>query len=179
VFPGSVLVVEDDPALHEVMRMLLGDEMHLVVGHAATAEAGLDLLAKVLPSVVLLDLLLPGTDGFEFLRRVREQPPPRAPPVVAMSVGRAEEMRPRALAAGATAFWPIRSSSTSWPRRWRRGCRPGPGRPAPLDRREAPAGEPTAATPCLGGKPGLLLHAVPRAAPTPRRLARPVEDALW
>jgi CheY-like chemotaxis protein len=68
-----VLVVEDDTDTANTMAMLLhcwGFESLAV----ATASAGLDVAQTGFPDVVLLDLALPGMDGFEFAKRLREQP---------------------------------------------------------------------------------------------------------
>ena len=50
-----------------------------VVGEAATGEAGLDVVRDAQPDVVLMDVNLPGIDGVEAARRLRERP---SPPVV-------------------------------------------------------------------------------------------------
>ena len=59
-----VLVVDDHPVVREGLVAVLGDQEDVdVVGSAATAEAAIDLVARVHPDVVLLDLELPGLDG--------------------------------------------------------------------------------------------------------------------
>src|SRR5205823_2986843 len=73
--PGAlrVLVVEDDADTADSMAMLLrywGFESLAVV----TASAGLDVTRTGFADVVLLDLALPGMDGFEFAKRLRQQP---------------------------------------------------------------------------------------------------------
>lgn len=67
---GRVLVVEDDPAIRSSLTMALEDEGYEVLA-AADAEAGLARLAEQPCDVVLVDLMLPGMDGFELTRRIR------------------------------------------------------------------------------------------------------------
>ncbi|MDQ0380806.1 response regulator transcription factor [Amycolatopsis thermophila] len=70
----TVLLIEDDPAVRE--GLCLGLRRH---GHdvqpAPDGERGLTLLAARRPDLVLLDLMLPGIDGFEVCRRIRATGP--------------------------------------------------------------------------------------------------------
>ena len=62
-----VLVVEDDPALRDVLRTLLADEGY--AARTATDGAGaLTLLQTWRPDLILLDLMMPGMDGWSFRR---------------------------------------------------------------------------------------------------------------
>ncbi|MGH3333748.1 MAG: response regulator [Nocardioidaceae bacterium] len=67
----SVLLVEDDPRVRRALHLALQDEGYLVV-EAATGEEGLLALADR-PDVVLLDLMLPGMDGFSVCRKIRRE----------------------------------------------------------------------------------------------------------
>ncbi|GII95961.1 response regulator transcription factor [Sinosporangium siamense] len=67
---AHVLLIEDDPALRTGLGMGLRQQGH-TLHEAATGEEGLDLLRAVLPDIVVLDLMLPGIDGFEVCRRIR------------------------------------------------------------------------------------------------------------
>lgn len=73
VAPLRVLVVDDDPAVAESMLIFLQLEGHQA-RHAASGEAALALLPAFRPQVVLLDIGLPGQDGYEVARRLRQQP---------------------------------------------------------------------------------------------------------
>ncbi|WP_337061065.1 response regulator transcription factor [Kineococcus sp. G2] len=66
----SVLVVEDDPMVRRVVRMTLAAEGYEVT-EAENGEAALERLAEGGVDAVLLDLMLPGLDGFETCRRIR------------------------------------------------------------------------------------------------------------
>ena len=68
---ARILVVEDDQSARELIRHALSSR-NWVVDEAENGFAGLDRLAESIPNVVLLDLMMPRMDGFEFLSRLRE-----------------------------------------------------------------------------------------------------------
>ena len=67
---AEVLVVEDDHGLAQILRRRLGEE-GFGVQVVGDGEAALELMARARFDVVVLDLLLPGVDGFEVCRRLR------------------------------------------------------------------------------------------------------------
>ncbi|HWE38529.1 MAG TPA: ATP-binding protein [Isosphaeraceae bacterium] len=84
VQPEPILIVEDDQISRQALARLLGRAGHTVVTAANGAEA-LELLDSTRPSLALLDLMLPGMDGLELLRRIRERPGLASMPVVVLS----------------------------------------------------------------------------------------------
>jgi DNA-binding NarL/FixJ family response regulator len=66
----TVVIVDDHPGFRASARMLLDAEGYEVVGEAATGEAGLTVVAELDPDVVLLDIQLPDTDGFQVATRL-------------------------------------------------------------------------------------------------------------
>ena len=99
---ATVLIVDDDPRLREVIRVNLEYD-GMVVREAATAEEGLRALeGGDPPDLVMLDVSLPGVDGWEMLRRVRERHGVEALPVVMFS-GKVEDGED-ATEKGASAF---------------------------------------------------------------------------
>jgi DNA-binding NarL/FixJ family response regulator len=72
--PTTVLIVDDHPSFRSVARMLLETEGYEVVGEAPDGEVALELAGELRPDVVLLDLGLPGIDGFEVARRLEPGP---------------------------------------------------------------------------------------------------------
>ena len=78
-----ILIIEDDPDIAEVLRYSLENE-NLKTRVALTGEEGLSasLDKHNPPSLILLDLLLPGMSGIEICRRLRKESQTRSTPVV-------------------------------------------------------------------------------------------------
>jgi signal transduction histidine kinase/CheY-like chemotaxis protein len=82
--PGVALVVEDDPSSRELLRRTLEKDKWTVV-EADNGQVGLECVAKHGPSLILLDLMMPGTDGFEFLDELRQHPQWQSIPVIVIT----------------------------------------------------------------------------------------------
>jgi len=67
---ASILVVEDDPAVALALEVALKGEGYLPL-LAATGDKGLEIGLAQAPDLLILDVRLPGMDGFELLRRLR------------------------------------------------------------------------------------------------------------
>lgn len=80
---GTVLAIEDDRELAYLYDSFLTEEGYEVL-IAHDADEGLELMDEH-PDVVLLDLMLPGTDGYTVLRKMRQRPDLRNVPVVVVS----------------------------------------------------------------------------------------------
>jgi len=65
-----ILAVEDDERIREAVKLALEDEGWTVEG-AASGEEAVELFARQVPDVVLIDIMLPGIDGFELCRTLR------------------------------------------------------------------------------------------------------------
>lgn len=77
---GTILVIDDDPAINDAFARMLTLEGHQV--HTVRdAETGLQQLDILAPDAILVDLRMPNVDGLEFLRRLRAQPLYRDLPV--------------------------------------------------------------------------------------------------
>ncbi|MFF5023933.1 response regulator transcription factor [Streptomyces collinus] len=94
---GRVLVVDDDPTVAEVVAGYL-DRAGYAVDRAADGPAALERAAAHRPDLVVLDLMLPGMDGLEVCRRLREHGPV---PVVMLTARGDEEDRVLGLEVGA------------------------------------------------------------------------------
>ena len=81
---SQVLLVEDDPALPEVLRVLL-HEANINLLSARTVESALEIARKQKADLILLDLGLPGADGFELLRRIKSFPETASIPVIVLT----------------------------------------------------------------------------------------------
>ncbi len=82
--PCAVLVVEDDAATRALTRNMLEKEGCRVM-EAENGEIALAMMAEERPSLILLDLMMPVMDGFEFADRVRMQPEWRSIPIVVVT----------------------------------------------------------------------------------------------
>jgi DNA-binding response OmpR family regulator len=67
---AQVLIVDDDPGVRASLKLALGEEGYWL-SEAATAEDALRIIAAGAHDIVLLDLMLPGMDGFECCRQLR------------------------------------------------------------------------------------------------------------
>jgi CheY-like chemotaxis protein len=82
--PCPVLVVEDDPATREVIRRTLeGDGWQ--VSEAENGKVALQAVASKVPDLILLDLMMPEMDGFEFVAELRRNEAWRRVPVVVVT----------------------------------------------------------------------------------------------
>ena len=80
----DILIVEDDKLLRDLLTEKLERSGFTVVG-AIDGKQALEKLETVMPSIILLDLVLPGLDGFEILRHIKENPTTKAVPVLVLS----------------------------------------------------------------------------------------------
>ena len=97
----TVLVVDDERDARELVRRLLA-ECEARVLTAASADEGLALVARDRPDVLVSDIGMPGTDGYEFVRQVRALGPEQGGgvPAVALTAFARSEDRTRAVLAG-------------------------------------------------------------------------------
>ena len=95
---GTVLYIEDNPVNVLLMQAMLEQQTQFKLISAELPEAGLRLAREQRPDLILLDIQLPGIDGYEVLRCLREDALTRDIPVVAVSANalRADVERGRA-----------------------------------------------------------------------------------
>ena len=96
---GRVLVVDDDPLIRDVMAELLGESYELTT--AASGEEALESAEKLRPDLVLMDITMPGIDGCEACRQMRERESLKSIRIILVSGGTMEAERLRGLASGA------------------------------------------------------------------------------
>ncbi|MDD5035137.1 MAG: response regulator [Methylococcaceae bacterium] len=101
--PASILVVDDDMAACRLLETILCAQGYAV----RTAVSGREVLAAVeerLPDLILLDVLLPDTDGFEVTRKLKADAHSRPIPIILATVLEDRESRLKGLEAGANEF---------------------------------------------------------------------------
>ena len=97
--PRRILVVEDNPDAREMLCVVLAHEGH-DVHEAADGPTGLDAAASCCPDVALIDVGLPGLDGYEVARRIRASTAGEPPYLIAITGYGQPEDRRRAREAG-------------------------------------------------------------------------------
>jgi PAS domain S-box-containing protein len=107
IFPGDslsglhVMVVDDEPSVRELLALTLS-KCGASVTMAASVQDALALLPNLSPDVVVSDIAMPGIDGYQFIRQLRELVRPRQAelPVIALTAYAGVQDRERAMAAG-------------------------------------------------------------------------------
>lgn len=100
----TILVVEDDPILRAQIKEHLEGEGPFTVLEAPSARSAYDHLAATRPDLVVLDLVLPDSSGYEVCEHIRNQPRTSDVPVLVVSARLLPSHRAQAEEAGATAF---------------------------------------------------------------------------
>lgn len=101
--PRTVLVVDDDPSVLAMIGMALEAE-GFQVRRAITGQQALAAITAERPDLVVLDVMMPGIDGREVTRRLREDPATCDLPVVICSAMARDSDQWQAWAAGANSF---------------------------------------------------------------------------
>jgi CheY-like chemotaxis protein len=106
---SSILLVDDDPKALELMQEALRSTGYEVQSVRSGARA-LEVLANKVVGAILLDLLMPGMDGFQVIRHVRQEPALKNLPILVMTAKNLsrEVRRPRSGPRGST--WEERAS---------------------------------------------------------------------
>ena len=90
--PKTILIIEDDKFLRELIAQKLIKE-GFEISEAVDGEEGIKKIKEEKPDLVLLDLILPGIDGFEVLSRMREESTLSSIPVIILSnLGQKEDV---------------------------------------------------------------------------------------
>jgi CheY-like chemotaxis protein len=94
-----ILIVEDNEKNRKLARDVLGHRGYRIA-EAETGEDGVRLAGELLPDLILMDIQLPGMNGIEALRLLRDQPDTRHIPVMAVTASAMTHDRQRIMAAG-------------------------------------------------------------------------------
>ncbi len=101
---GTILYIEDNPSNLRLMTSLIAQrpKLHLITAHEP--RLGIDLASAHLPDMILLDINLPGMNGFEVLRLLRNHPVLASRPIIAVSANAMEKDIQKGIAAGFNAY---------------------------------------------------------------------------
>lgn len=97
----SIVIIEDDCAIRSILSITLKGAGFAIVKEAETGDEGLRLVKELKPSLVLLDLMLPGIDGFTVCKKIRESSETASTPVIMLTARSEEEDIVRGLECGA------------------------------------------------------------------------------
>jgi two-component system, sensor histidine kinase and response regulator len=99
----SILIVDDEPDNFDVIQSLLSTESYKL-HYAINGEQAIAALDKFDPDVILLDVMMPGLNGFEVCQQIKAMPKWQAVPIVMVTALSSKEDLARCLAAGADDF---------------------------------------------------------------------------
>jgi CheY-like chemotaxis protein len=99
---ARILVVDDDRLLRQMVRDLL-EAANFAVAEAVDGADGLAQAAAYHPDLILLDLMMPGLDGYTVCRSLQADPATRAIPVIFLTISADPSLNRHAYAAGAVA----------------------------------------------------------------------------
>jgi CheY-like chemotaxis protein len=99
----TILVVEDFDDTRLMMKMWLARIGYRVM-EAETGEEAIDVAQRELPDLIIMDVMMPGMNGLDATRRIREYQALRGTPIVAVSAYGANEYRALALDAGCNEY---------------------------------------------------------------------------
>jgi CheY-like chemotaxis protein len=100
----KVLVVEDDRSIQMVLELVLTRMSKCQVLVASEGRQGLAMIQEHKPDVVLLDLMLPGIDGFEICQRAKAEEATRHIPIIFLTAQPLPSSVARAMALGAAGY---------------------------------------------------------------------------
>ena len=102
----SILVIDDDPAVRDLLEQRLGAREGFEVLLAADGPSGLETAVAQVPNLILLDWRLPGMDGLAVLSRLKERKETAAIPVYMLAAAEDAAVEARARALGAEGLFP-------------------------------------------------------------------------
>ena len=98
----KILFIEDEPDQVTIVCMRL-EKSGFSVLSANAGDEGLKLAIKEKPDLILLDIIMPGMDGFEICRKLRSNPVTKKIPIIATTAAGTEDLEHQCITAGADA----------------------------------------------------------------------------
>jgi signal transduction histidine kinase len=104
VAPSMVLLIDDQAMVGELIRRMIAPEPDLELHYVSDPNAALQVAEAIRPSVILQDLVMPGLDGLDMVRRFRDNPATTHIPIVVLSSKEDAGVKSEAFAAGANDY---------------------------------------------------------------------------
>src|SRR5574341_558644 len=101
-----ILLVDDDPTTRRVMELMLQAQGYDDIVHASNGDEALQVMGEKRPDLVLLDVMLPGTNGYEVAARVKNDPATQGIPIIMVTTLQDRQSRILGLRAGVEEFLP-------------------------------------------------------------------------
>jgi CheY-like chemotaxis protein len=101
----TILLVEDTADVRTMMRVML-ETRGFTVKETADGLEALEVVRREMPDAILLDMSLPGADGYQTARLIRQLPGCKDLPIIACTAYNRWEWRAKSISAGCTAFVP-------------------------------------------------------------------------
>src|SRR6476659_10033520 len=102
-FPACILIVDDERHNRELLEVMLKPEGFILLS-AATGEEALTIVARQPPDLILLDVMMPGMNGYEVAARIKSDPEAKSIPVIMLTALDDRNARMLGLNAGAEDF---------------------------------------------------------------------------
>jgi two-component system chemotaxis response regulator CheY len=100
----TVLIVDDEPFIRRLVATTLGDVAGVALVEASDGAQAVAIARREAPSIVFLDVNMPGIDGYRTCRRLREQPETAEATIVMLTAAIGDEAEREAEEAGADLF---------------------------------------------------------------------------
>jgi DNA-binding response OmpR family regulator len=100
---GTVLIVDDEPSVREVLGSLLSEEGYRT-DFAENGHVGYEKARELIPDLIILDVMMPGIDGFEVCRKIRAESPLAQVPIIMITAVSDDRSRLRSIQSGADEF---------------------------------------------------------------------------
>ncbi len=100
----TVLLIDDQPMIGEAVRRMLAGEPDIVFHYCRDASKALDEAARVKPTVILQDLVMPDIDGLTLVKKFRANEPTRETPMIVLSTKEEPTVKAEAFALGANDY---------------------------------------------------------------------------
>lgn len=100
---GTILFIDDDPEIVQIVHLILRSRNYEVL-EATRGSEGIDLAKRETPDLILLDIMMPGIDGYEVYERLRRDEKTKDVPIVFVTAKARQEYVEQGLVLGAEGY---------------------------------------------------------------------------